>query len=206
GRRRADAHDFAAATRSRSRATDVRHKCLSDYSMRGDSAVVARADSGRRPLRHGRKTHLAAAERSRTLVGGGLAPRGKFKGIPPRHYHFAQPLQWKNLTDNITTCLARPVPSPRTGALCIKYLFDQLDDIARDTEFTRDAAHIWKSNAVINMLSGHHVAPTLPAPHLHQRRIQHHMMQQQQQQQPFQPHTPLTYQQMQLGPFSPHNG
>uniref|UniRef100_A0A1I8IQV2 Neogenin_C domain-containing protein n=1 Tax=Macrostomum lignano TaxID=282301 RepID=A0A1I8IQV2_9PLAT len=66
--------------------------------------------------------------------------------------------------------------------------------------------------SVINMLSGHHVAPTLPAPHLHQRRIQHHMMQQQQQQQPFQPHTPLTYQQMQLGPShhtmgpsSPHN-
>uniref|UniRef100_A0A1I8F418 Plexin_cytopl domain-containing protein n=1 Tax=Macrostomum lignano TaxID=282301 RepID=A0A1I8F418_9PLAT len=317
----ADAHDLPLHEEQVT-GTDVRHKCLSDYSIAGDSAVVylrrrpataesngtmypqpgqpagfqfRRADSGRGAY---------ATVQNQPGGGGstGASPRASRRGTITR-----AALQWVANAGAV----GRRSPSRRTGRrtasrqcqkptcpscsqhqahepvpLCIKYLFDQLDDIARDTSspetprisgspthrsapsqrllFVKEIADFHpkveayyaavrsgigsrKMNAdqvtsrscspfcrtallrelysefvykfqnetlvsVINMLSGHHVAPTLPAPHLHQRRIQHHMMQQQQQQQPFQPHTPLTYQQMQLGPShhtmgpsSPHN-
>uniref|UniRef100_A0A1I8J791 Sema domain-containing protein n=1 Tax=Macrostomum lignano TaxID=282301 RepID=A0A1I8J791_9PLAT len=363
----ADAHDLPLHEEQVT-GTDVRHKCLSDYSIAGDSAVVylrrrpATAESNgtmyrslasRLASNSETPTLMQKSHSSKSLIDNGLTPKspaltpgggayatvqnqpgggggtgGKSKGIPPRHYHLAQPYNGsltlerssrkkskqadrsqngqqtvpeaylpillstkKNLTDNITDLFGALFPAHEPVPLCIKYLFDQLDDIARDTEFTRDAAHIWKSNALTLrfymqlLMNAQHLLdveiqgpPDRSAPSQrllfvkeiadfhpkveayyaavrsgirepknemltkfkkqvtsrscspfcrtallrelysefvykfqNERRIQHHMMQQQQQQ-PFQPHTPLTYQQMQLGPShhtmgpsSPHN-
>uniref|UniRef100_A0A1I8FCE0 Plexin_cytopl domain-containing protein n=1 Tax=Macrostomum lignano TaxID=282301 RepID=A0A1I8FCE0_9PLAT len=71
----------------------------------------------------------------------------------------------KNLTDNITDLFGAhaPVPSHEPACpWCIKYLFDQLETLPGDTEFTRDAAHIWKSNAPAVLRSRH--SPDRSAP------------------------------------------